>query len=145
MTYTVNIPGKPVGKGRPRYANIKGVVRTYTPKTTADYEKLVKANFRKQNPRATPLSGPINFEILALYPIPASYSKRKSAACQTGCLTPTVKPDIDNVAKSILDALNQIAYADDAQIVNLMVKKRYTSGEACVRVSISEMEANANA
>ena len=38
---------------------------------------------------------------------------------------PTVKPDTDNIAKSILDALNGIAYKDDKQVVTLSVKKRY--------------------
>ena len=38
---------------------------------------------------------------------------------------PTKKPDIDNVIKIITDALNGIAYDDDAQIVSLSATKFY--------------------
>lgn len=35
------------------------------------------------------------------------------------------KPDCDNLAKSVLDALNGIAYNDDSQITSLHVVKEY--------------------
>lgn len=38
---------------------------------------------------------------------------------------PTVKPDVDNFLKSLLDALNQIAYEDDAQIIEINASKKY--------------------
>ena len=53
---------------------------------------------------------------------------------------PLKKPDVDNVAKIILDALNGIAYRDDKQVVELYVKKSY-AGESGVGVTISEVEA----
>lgn len=52
---------------------------------------------------------------------------------------PLKKPDVDNVAKIILDALNGIAYRDDKQVVTLIVKKSY-AGESGVGVTISEVE-----
>ena len=42
-----------------------------------------------------------------------------------GELRPTKKPDCDNIAKVILDALNGIAYHDDSQVVELVVHKHY--------------------
>ena len=44
----------------------------------------------------------------------------------TGNLRPTKKPDLDNVAKIILDSLNKIAYDDDSQIVDLHIRKYYS-------------------
>ena len=60
---------------------------------------------------------------------------RKRAA--EGKIKPCKKPDSDNIAKAILDALNGVAYYDDSQIVELTIKKEY--GEAA-RV---EVELNA--
>lgn len=52
---------------------------------------------------------------------------------------PTVKPDTDNIAKSILDSLNKIAYLDDKQVVKLEVEKYYAAN-ANVAVMIEEIE-----
>ena len=40
-------------------------------------------------------------------------------------LYPTKKPDIDNIAKCVLDALNKLAYRDDTQVVTLRMEKHY--------------------
>lgn len=44
---------------------------------------------------------------------------------ETGDIRPVVKRDCDNIAKIVLDALNHIAYHDDAQVVELVVCKWY--------------------
>lgn len=54
-------------------------------------------------------------------------------------ILPTVKPDTDNIAKSILDSLNGIAYLDDKQVVNLQVEKYYAETSS-VSVRIEEIE-----
>lgn len=51
---------------------------------------------------------------------------------------PTIKPDTDNIAKSILDSLNGIAYKDDKQVTRLTVEKRYDE-QPSVSVWISEV------
>ena len=56
---------------------------------------------------------------------------------------PTVKPDTDNIAKSILDSLNKIAYLDDKQVVKLEVEKYYSQMPS-VAVMIEEMEITNN-
>lgn len=40
-----------------------------------------------------------------------------------GCVSYTVKPDLDNVCKLVLDALNGVAWADDAQVVSIFANK----------------------
>ena len=50
---------------------------------------------------------------------------------------PKVKPDLDNVVKAVLDALNGVVYRDDAQVVNLVATKRYAT-EPRVEVYVFE-------
>ena len=44
-------------------------------------------------------------------------------------ISPTKKPDIDNIAKIILDALNKLAFKDDNQITKLEIEKKYGTEE----------------
>lgn len=81
------------------------------------------------------LDGQLSMDILAIMEPPKSWSKRKIAAALNGELKPTVKPDLDNIAKIVADALNGLAYHDDSCIVDLMVRKRY-GAEARVEVWI---------
>ena len=74
----------------------------------------------------TPAEGPVSVTILARYPIPKSATKAKRAGMISGALLPTKKPDLDNVAKIVCDALNGVAYKDDAQVVELRVHKRFS-------------------
>lgn len=57
--------------------------------------------------------------------IPASWSKVKHEMANTCAIWPTSKKDIDNLCKTVLDALNKIFYKDDSQIVKLYASKRY--------------------
>lgn len=77
--------------------------------------------------------------IIAYYPIAKNTSKKKRQQMLAGLIRPTKKPDLDNVIKSILDALNKVAYHDDTQIVSLSMEKFY-SGSPRVEVSISNLE-----
>ena len=46
MMIKFTIPGEPRGKGRPRFSNRGGYVRTYTDEKTASYENLVKMEYQ---------------------------------------------------------------------------------------------------
>ena len=67
-----------------------------------------------------------------------STSKKKRQQMLAGLIRPTKKPDLDNVIKSILDALNKVAYHDDTQIVSLSVEKFYSDSPR-VEVAISSI------
>lgn len=122
------IPGVPVGKGRPKFSTHGGFPKAYTPAKTANYENLVKLAFQQSNEKPFERDAQLRAEIKAFFPIPKSTSKKKRAEMLDGRIRPTKKPDADNIAKSILDALNGLAYYDDAQICSLAVIKLY--GEA---------------
>lgn len=137
MMCDFEIEGKPVGKGRPRFKRMGNFVQTYTPEKTSEYEKLVRIRF--QNAGGIITEKPVRVEIAAFFAPPKSARKRDKAEMLANRILPVKKPDCDNVAKIILDALNKIAYKDDAQVVELFVKKRYAA-EAKVFVHIEEIE-----
>ena len=124
MTFTFDIVGEPQGKGRPRFSTRGGFVKTYTPEKTASYENFVKLCYLNKY-KGKKLDGEIIAEIIAYFPIPKSFSKKKRSEAIEGKIKPTKKPDTDNIAKTILDSLNGIAFEDDKQVVALLVKKLY--------------------
>lgn len=133
------IPGEPVGKGRPKFSTFNGHAVAYTPKKTANYENLVKLMYMEMvHKEPFEKSAKLSAKITAYFPIPKSASKKNRELMMCGLMCPTKKPDADNIAKSVLDALNGIAYYDDSQIVRLVVEKWY-SVEPRVVVSIEEV------
>lgn len=134
MIQFFRVPGAAVGKDRPRFAN--GMV--YTPKKTQLYEKAVRAAYMKEHKCG--LYGPIEATIVAGYAIPKSATKSKRKLMLDGIMRPCKKPDADNVAKAVLDALNGMAYEDDSQVIKLEVVKVYME-EPEVQVTLRELEA----
>lgn len=63
------------------------------------------------------------------FSIPKSYSKKRRMNCINGIEKPNKKPDIDNVLKNVLDALNKFAYEDDTQVISVVCQKYYTEEE----------------
>lgn len=131
------VPGAPVGKGRPRFAKRGNFVSTYTPEKTASYENLVKVLALQAMKGTQPLPYPVRVAIdVAICP-PVSWSKKKRAQALIQLIQPTGKPDIDNVAKGILDAMNGVAYIDDKQVISLTIRKFYDeSDQALVTVEL---------
>jgi Holliday junction resolvase RusA-like endonuclease len=117
------IMGEPVGKGRPKFSSRGGFARAYTPKKTTDYEKKVRECYLDQI--GTKFECALRVEITAFYPIPKSTSKKNRVKMLRDEIRCTKKPDIDNIAKIILDALNGVAYEDDKQVVSIEVNKMY--------------------
>lgn len=133
--YKIVIPGEPVAKGRPRVTKWG----TYTPEKTINYETLVKYMFAEAYPENLPIVDEmLQVEIDAYFMIPKSASKKKAEAMAAKEIRPTKKPDLDNVAKAITDALNGLAYKDDSQVVNLIARKYYSQMPG-VHVTISEV------
>lgn len=142
------VDGKPQGKARARtFYNPKlGRVQSMTPENTVLYENLVKQSFTQQADKDARWFNkePLAMYITAYYPIPASTSKKNRQLMCTGVLMPTKKPDIDNIAKVICDALNGVAYGDDTQIIKLSMVKTYTEEQPRVQVLIEEIKGGAD-
>lgn len=129
-----NIPGKIQAKQRPRF-NGRYV---YTPDRTTNYENWVKACYLEKYNNEKLLETSLEVYIRAYFEIPKSVSKKKKQEMLEDKIRPTIKPDTDNIAKSILDSLNGIAYKDDKQVVSLKVDKYYAEIPS-VSVEIKEI------
>ena len=110
-------------KARPRFTR-NGIA--YTDRVTRDAEKLIKVAYQGACIRkfghvvAAPEHAPVRLYLTFEKPAP----KQRPAWCPkvlwAALIVPfTVKPDVDNLAKTVLDALNGVAWADDAQVVEL--------------------------
>lgn len=120
---TITMRGLPVGKGRPRFNRATG--RAYTPGKTADYEGGLAGAASRVMGDAAPLEGPLAVSVIAVFPIPASWSGKKKAKAAAGLIRPTGKPDGDNLLKACGDGLNAIVWRDDSQIVDARIRKVY--------------------
>ena len=136
---TFEVPGDPHGKGRPKFARRGNFVQTYTDKKTTSYEDLVRFHANIAMVDLAPLESAVAVYIYIKLAVPKSYSKKRTEACLSGLERPTKKPDWDNVAKSICDAMNGIVYMDDTQIVDAHVTKVYAAN-AGVDVGVKEIE-----
>ena len=125
--------GEPVAKGRPRFTR-QG--RAYTPKKTHDYEAEVALMAKAAMGTQEPLETPVAVYVYVTFPIPPSYSKKRTEACLNGFERHIKRPDLTNVVKSVEDGMNGIVYKDDSQITSIHATKVWgTVGmvEVCVK------------
>lgn len=127
MTFQVMfvVYGEPVAKGRPRFSTRGKFPVAYTPEKTKSYESEVAMMAKAAMGSSKPLFSPLEAFIHLTFPIPASYSKKRSEACLSGQEKHTKKPDGDNCAKAIIDGMGGIVFDNDSQIVSLHVHKTY--------------------
>lgn len=117
-SYKFTIPIRPIGKARARITRWG----SYTPaKTTAAEEAIV---VYAKIAGVKPLEGPVEMRIDCYFKYPKNWSKKKRQLVGLSKFRP-LKPDADNIGKLCADALNGIAYNDDAQIVDLHITKQY--------------------
>lgn len=135
MKYEFEVPGTIKGKGRPRVNSYTGMI--YTPTTTKDYEQLVEQYFLLKYKKFKPFEGRLSVNIIATFNIPKSTKKCEAEKMLQNEISPTKKPDIDNIVKIILDAMNKFAFKDDTQITKLTVEKKYGEEEK-VYIEIEE-------
>ena len=129
------IPGEPMGKGRPRFTVAGGRAIAYTPKATRDYEDLIRQSYIAKHLPCFGQGVPLAVSVTASFSIPKNARKADRLLMLKGEILPTKKPDLDNIAKIVLDALNGAAYHDDSQVCILRVEKIYGE-EPSLKISI---------
>ena len=139
IEFTVN--EKPVPQPRPRVVRMQnGQTRAYNSEKSVVYKRIVKAaalsEMNKQ--RLTMTDRPLAVRLTFVFAPPKSYTKKKLEAVNSGELRYTKLPDADNLAKSVMDALNNVIYKDDSQIVELTVNKEYGNTDH-VLINITEV------
>jgi Holliday junction resolvase RusA-like endonuclease len=138
----------PVPDGRPRFARIGKGIRAYMPAKCTQYREKLKLAYQQSHPDASPLQGALSVSISVFIPRP---KKHFGTGRNAGIVKAQFeeghheqKPDADNFAKMLLDALNGAAYVDDSQVVDLRVRKywaRDIDNKGGLFCEISEMKA----
>ena len=134
--------GEAVGKGRPRVTRRGNKSHTYTPEKTRMFEDAMRFELLASTCEPTPIythETPLKAKVVVGMEVPKSYSKKRRERCLSGEIMPTKKPDIDNILKSIFDALVGYAMDDDSQIVEVLAEKIY-SESPFVEVTITEKD-----
>ena len=133
--YEFEVIGNIVGKQRPRVNTYTGNI--YTPNATKDYEEYIRQCFFLKYPKHKIIDSRVFVEIIAYSKIPENAKKADKDKMKKDELSPTKKPDIDNIAKIVLDAINKYVIKDDKQVTKISVEKRY-SEESKLLIKISE-------
>jgi Holliday junction resolvase RusA-like endonuclease len=95
----------------------------FTPTKQRNYAGVLKSMCVDAMHGGAPLAGPIRLALTAVYPWPKSMSAGKRQA--PGAQWRVSKPDVDNCMKIVGDALNKVAWLDDAQIAVASLCKVY--------------------
>lgn len=121
------VPGPPQGKSRARTVRNKytGKPMSYTPDKTVLYENWVRTCYMQSGNPLFNNGEALGISVYAYFEPPKSASRAKRAAMLSGQVRPLKKPDGDNILKAVCDALNGLAYRDDAQLAEKYICKKY--------------------
>lgn len=120
-----SMAGSPRGQGRPRTTVRGGFATIYKDPKSRKYEASVQVLAKQAMAGHPAFQGPLSVSLRFRMPIPKSASKAARAAMATGEWAHTGKPDLDNMAKAILDGMKGAVFGDDSQIVRSFLTKIY--------------------
>lgn len=140
----LTILGEPCAKQRPRYSMYGGIVRTYTPQKTINYESLIAHEYNEKYGKLMfDRDKPIKAYIKAYFGLSKSdYGKKglnKSGREKIQGVYATKHLDLDNIIKIVLDALNSICFVDDKQVVSIESTKVYTTETPKVEIILEQL------
>jgi Holliday junction resolvase RusA-like endonuclease len=115
------IPGEPIAQPRVKVSTKNGFARAYTERDHPIHAYKQAVSLAYVNAGGEVLDGPVAIKIVCWFDRPKSHSKKRRQQPEPKA----TKPDLDNLGKAILDALNEIAYNDDGQVCRLTVEKWY--------------------
>lgn len=116
-------------------------------RTTTGRDLTYKSGRQEANERALesllvlhvpdkPFTGGVELRFTAIMPLPTSESKKRKEAMLRGEIGHTVKPDLDNLAKQLKDAMTRLRFwHDDKQVVRLVGEKVY-GADSCWLVEV---------
>lgn len=141
MEMTLIVPGQVVPKQSAKFTQVAGFIKAYQPSRVKDYANFIKLCFMDKYKEHNPdtLKGKmLEMHVKEFRAVPKSKTKTFKQRALAGDLRPITKPDTDNITKQVKDALNMIAYPDDAQIVRDVTEKFY-SDRPRVEIYIREL------
>lgn len=137
---TFEIQGQPVPQPRPRVSTRGGFARAYTPKGHAihGYRQAVELLAKTNGWREGPAAGPVSVEIDCYLQRPPSHLTKAGEVRPSAPAWPG-RCDVDNLAKAVLDAITDAGtlWADDDQVVELVVRKQYARRGAAGRTIVT--------
>jgi Holliday junction resolvase RusA-like endonuclease len=134
----ITVNGNPVAQPRPKAQKRGGFVHIYTPdKKIKPYKQAIQLAARVAMAGHQPLEGPLSVCIIFGFKRPKSHTKK-----QREDLCHVQKPDLDNLAKAVCDALNEIAWVDDSQVSRMILEKRWSEDEGFTKISICDKTQN---
>ena len=125
--------GKPHGWMRVVPAIIGRHARLLTPQREREYQAAVKAiavRAARQQVFTVEPGEPVGLVVVAYMRRPKRIKDRLARAWASA------KPDVDNIAKSIMDAMEPEVLPDDKQVVCLRVMKMYATDDESPRVEV---------
>ena len=139
MSFIIDALIAPKACARPRATTAGGRARVYMPSATIRWQYALALR-AQEILRGHRFTGPVQVDLLVVFARPRRLS---TAASNPGLEWAPVRPDADNVAKNVLDAL-RFAWDDDAQVALLRVAKAYApeGGAPRVVVRLAEIDAS---
>ena len=132
MPITFSVPGDPVPQPRPRVSTRGGFARAYVPKTHPVHSYRHALQLAAIDAGLEKRTGPVDVVIDAVFGRPKSHLRKGGIRPDAPELP---RPDVDNVAKAVLDAIGPIL-GDDSQVRRLCVEKSFaTEGRTTVRIT----------
>jgi len=129
---TFEILGRPYALRRPRFAG-----HAYDPPANkAGKAKIAEAAKAVWGDKPL-LRGAVRLTVIARYQWPKSATKAQRRAVN-GFFKAT-NPDLDNIVKAVMDALNGVVWEDDQQVVAIYAEKIKTTLEQATKVAIEPL------
>lgn len=131
MKLAFSVPGLPVAQPRQRTRVVAAGGRTFAQNYTParDPVNAFKASIRlalASTYQGAPLQGPVALVVKLIFPRPQAMVWKSRPMPRA---LKTTKPDWDNCGKAISDALNGLAWVDDAQVAMSFVQKWIAAGD----------------
>lgn len=128
MRVELTIPGVPVAQPRVKATHFAGRTRMYTPNAKVrPFKEIIRIMFSEAY-KGPPAGGPVIVHITAIFPRPKN-KVWKSKPMPRVPHTAHSRNDVDNICKSCLDALTNLAWRDDSQVYYVTVMKFIAAGD----------------
>jgi Holliday junction resolvase RusA-like endonuclease len=132
MAITFTVPGNPVPQPRVRVSTRGGFARAYVPSKHPVHDYRTQLALAARLAGLTPTGEPLDVVIDAVFERPKSHLLKSGVKASAPKLP---RPDVDNVAKAVLDSLQDVM-GDDTMVARLVVEKSW-GAEARTTVRIT--------
>lgn len=139
--FELRICGEPVSKCSPNTNDVNDDHRLYTALDVEAYEKLIRkmAEDEVRCSDVARMKSAVKICICVFQKIPDYLSEDVKLDMADGTIRPCIRPDADEIARVVMDALNGTVYADDSQICSLTVNKWYVRSDPGLNIYVSEI------